>query len=164
MSGTPRPGRRRILTVAAGAGVLALGAAVAHRLGGFGSTSPASVPTGTGTGELSATGAARPALPVPQAVPADPYTPTPDVVIGTVSIPRLGLEAEVHEGITLTAIDQGPAHWPGTALPGGLGNVVVAGHRTTHTHPFAHLEQLQAGDQVTLTDATHPAVYAVRGW
>jgi len=58
---------------------------------------------------------------------------------------------ELHEGVTLTAIDRGPSHWPGTALPGQLGNVVVAGHRTTHSKPFYDLDRLVPGDPLVFT-------------
>ena len=49
------------------------------------------------------------------------------------------------EGIRLSTLDHGPGHWPGTAMPGELGNVVVAGHRVSHNQDFRHLDQLAAG-------------------
>jgi sortase A len=73
------------------------------------------------------------------------------VTVGTIEIPRLGLAEPLHQGMTLTAINRGPSHWPGTAMPGELGNVVVGGHRTTYTRPFRHLDQLQPGDSVVFT-------------
>jgi sortase A len=36
-------------------------------------------------------------------------------------------------------------------MPGQIGNVVIAGHRVSHDHPFRHLDQLAAGDDVFLT-------------
>lgn len=92
-----------------------------------------------------------PALPVPQAVPADPYAPEAEVVIGRIAIPRLGLDTDLRSGVTLTTLDKGPGHWPGTALPGDVGNVVVAGHRVTHSRPFRHLDRLEPGDDVVFT-------------
>jgi sortase A len=95
-------------------------------------------------------------LPVPQPAPADAHAPTPDVVHGTLALPTIGMEQGLHEGVTLTAIDRGPSHWPGTAMPGQVGNVVVAGHRVTHTRPFYDLDQLQPGDPLvfTMSDGT----------
>ncbi|HEX6420587.1 MAG TPA: class E sortase [Acidimicrobiales bacterium] len=90
-------------------------------------------------------------LPIPEDAPVDPYAPTPHVVHGTLALPRIGVSQPLHEGITLTAIDKGPSHWPGTALPGEPGNVVVAGHRTTHTRPFHDLDLLQPGDPLVFT-------------
>jgi len=92
-----------------------------------------------------------PGLPTPEPSPADPNAPTPDVVYGTLTLPSLGVSQQLHEGVTLTAIDRGPSHWPGTALPGQLGNVVVAGHRVTHTHPFYDLDRLRPGDPLVFT-------------
>lgn len=91
------------------------------------------------------------ALPVPEPAPADPYAPTPEVVHGTLALPSIGVTAPLGEGVTLTAIDRAPSHWPGTALPGQPGNVVVAGHRVTHTRPFHDLDLLQPGDPLVFT-------------
>jgi sortase A len=92
-------------------------------------------------------------LPTPENAPADPNAPTPDVVHGTLALPTIGVSQPLHEGVTLTAIDRGPSHWPGTALPGQLGNVVVAGHRVTHTRPFYDLDRLAPGDPLVFTMA-----------
>ena len=54
----------------------------------------------------------------------------------------------------MTAIDNGPSHWPGTAMPGQLGNMVVAGHRTTNTRPFWDLDLVQPGDELIITMLT----------
>jgi LPXTG-site transpeptidase (sortase) family protein len=104
-----------------------------------------------------------PRLPLPDALPANPYEPTPDEVVGTIEIPKIGLAEDLHTGMTLTAIDRGPSWWPGTARPGELGNVVVAGHRTTRTRPFYKLNELTAGDEVIFTTAAGRFVYEVRG-
>ena len=60
-------------------------------------------------------------------------------------------------------IDAGPAHWPGTAAFGGWGNVVIAGHRTEHTAPFLRDAELQAGDEIILSDSTGAYSYRVTG-
>jgi sortase A len=90
-------------------------------------------------------------LPAPEAVPADEYAPTTNVVHGTLALPTIGVEQSLHEGVTLTAIDRGPSHWPGTAMPGEVGNVVVAGHRVTHSRPFHDLDRLRPGDPLVFT-------------
>ena len=58
--------------------------------------------------------------------------------------------------------EQGPGHWPGTALPSQTGNVVVAGHRVTHSRPFRNIDQLGPGDQVHLHDRERTAHVRVR--
>lgn len=87
-------------------------------------------------------------LPVPALLPEDAYAETPDQVIGSIIIPKLGVEDFLRVGMTLTSLNRGPSHWPGTAAPGQLGNVVVGGHRTTFTHPFLELDKLTPGDRV----------------
>jgi LPXTG-site transpeptidase (sortase) family protein len=114
---------------------------------------PAAPPTSTTLAGL--------ALPVPEPLPADPYADTPEVVLGRITIPAIGLDEPLQQGMTLTAINRGPSHWPGTALPGDLGNAVIAGHRTTYTQPFRRLDELQAGDQVIYTTDRAAFTYAV---
>jgi len=90
------------------------------------------------------------ALPTPQPPPPENDV-EPTQVVGRITIPRLGLDLDLQEGITLPTLDRGPGHWPGTALPGQPGNVVVAGHRVSHTRPFRYIDELEAGDEVTFT-------------
>lgn len=67
-------------------------------------------------------------------------------------IPRLGrgYQQVVVEGVTSGDLQKGPGHYPGTALPGRLGNVVISGHRTTYGHPFNRLDELRPGDAIVL--------------
>lgn len=99
------------------------------------------------------------ALPVPEPAPLDPYAATPEVRQGTLEIPSIGLSQPFFEGVTLTAINRGPSHWPGTAMPGQLGNVVIAGHRTTYTKPFWSLDELVPGDELIFTVGAERFVY-----
>jgi len=47
--------------------------------------------------------------------------------------------------------------------PGERGNVAIAGHRTGYGSPFAHLDELRPGDDVTLRTPTGGStVYTVR--
>jgi sortase A len=96
-------------------------------------------------------------------VPADPRAPEPLVELGSIEIPKIGVSKSMFEGITLTTLDHGPGHWPGTAMPGHVGNVVIAGHRVSHDKPFRHLEQLEVGDDVILTTDEGRFVYKVTG-
>jgi sortase A len=100
-------------------------------------------------------------LSIPEDPPADPYAPTPIVQIGTIDIPKIQLVHPVFQGITLTVIDHGPGHWPGTAMPCGVGNAVFPGHRVTHTHPFLNLDLLSPGDQIVFHMKGHDCVYSV---
>ena len=110
----------------------------------------AAAPTTTETpiqpsGEVTR-GAAAPVAP-----PSNAYAPEPIQEIGTIEIPKIGLNHRIFHGISMRNIDNGPSHWPGTALPGEAGNAVFAGHRVTHSHPFRNIDQLANGDQVHFT-------------
>jgi sortase A len=94
-------------------------------------------------------------------VPSDPYAKEEVVEIGRIVIPKLGLDHVLMNGVTLNNIDRGPSHWPGSAYPGEAGNVVIAGHRVTHTHPFRNLDQLVSGDEVIVTARGVRATYSV---
>lgn len=141
----------------------ALAAALGAQAKGLVTTAPAGTAGGGVHVRPSVTGSTLPPLPLPDAPPADPYAPTPQVVLGSISIPALGVTADMQEGITLTAVNRGPGHWPGTPMPGELGNMVVAGHRTTYSKPFADLDLLHPGDKVIFTMPNGTFVYQVRG-
>ena len=81
----------------------------------------------------------------------DPKATEPEVKLGSIAIPKLGLDVTVYDGVLLTTLNKGPGHWPGTAMPGQVGNMVVAGHRVTHSRPFRHLDELAVGDPVIFT-------------
>jgi len=126
----------------------------------------AKAPTPVADASLAAAAwtAAHPPPPPPLPVPA----PLPDqwgtralVEIGRIQIPKTGVDQTVREGIEQMVIDQGPAHWPGTAAFGGWGNVVLAGHRSTHTEPFLRNAELVPGDEILLSDSTGTYRYAV---
>lgn len=104
--------------------------------------------------------AKAPTLPVPQA-PPDPNAKEASLTLGSIEIPRIGLNKSLFEGITIPTLNRGPGHWPGTALPGAMGNVVIAGHRTSHARPFRHLDKLLSGDAVIFTTEAGRFVYHV---
>lgn len=62
------------------------------------------------------------------------------------SIPSLGLDWTVVEGVSLDSLRGGPGHYPGSARPGDLGNFAVAGHRSDGI--FLDLDHLSDGDVV----------------
>jgi sortase A len=62
-----------------------------------------------------------------------------------VIIPKIGVD----QAINNKSVDYGIYHEPLSAKPGN-GTVVLFGHRTLHGSPFLKLDQLQAGDNITL--------------
>jgi sortase A len=103
----------------------------------------------------------QPAEPI--APPSDPRADEEQIELGSISIPKLEVHAPLLEGIRLTTLDNGPGHWPGSAMPGQVGNVVVAAHRTSHGGPFRHIDQLVAGDFVEFTTPDGLSTYVVTG-
>ena len=92
-----------------------------------------------------------PELPVPDPLPTNPFQAEPeDVVIGNIAVPRLGIDEPLHQGMSLTMINRGPSHWPGSAEPGQVGNMVLAGHRTTYSRPFHDLDLIEPGDEMII--------------
>ncbi|MCB0993844.1 MAG: sortase [Acidimicrobiales bacterium] len=102
-------------------------------------------------------------LPQPEELPLDPYENTPAIEVATIRIPALGIDQTLWQGMSLTAINRGPSQWPGSALPGELGNMVIAGHRTTYGAPFRYLDLLVEGDLVEFDREGETYVYAVTG-
>jgi len=99
------------------------------------------------------------AVPAPGAVPPGGST----APAATISVPEIELDAAVHEGVSMSVLDVGPGHWPGTAAPGGYGNLVIAGHRSTSNRSFARIGELAPGDPVIIGDATGSYTYLVEG-
>jgi sortase A len=78
---------------------------------------------------------------------ADPALGAP---LGVITIPAIDLSMVVVEGTADDQLRSGPGHYPGTPLPGEAGNSAIAGHRTTYLHPFYNLNDLVAGDPITI--------------
>lgn len=91
-------------------------------------------------------------LPQPIALPSDLDTSEPAVALGRITIPAIGVDSPLSEGIRLPTLDRGPGHWPGSALPGEVGNVVIGGHRVSHHHDFRDLDRLVPGDEVSIAN------------
>ena len=78
-------------------------------------------------------------------------------LIGRLEIPRLSLSTIVLQGDSDQVLRKGVGHIPSTALPGGSGNVAIAGHRDTF---FRALENIRRDDDITL--ATTAGTYHYR--
>ncbi|MFD0884848.1 class E sortase [Streptosporangium algeriense] len=80
-------------------------------------------------------------------------------------IPRFDADYEyaVVEGVGWDQLRTGPGHYPGTALPGEIGNFVVSGHRTTYAAPFNRLGELRRGDEIVVETRQGGYTYRVTG-
>jgi len=69
----------------------------------------------------------------------------------------------VVEGVGEADLRRGPGHYPGTAMPGEIGNIVLSGHRTTYGAPFARLDRLVRGDPIVVETRDTYFTYRVTG-
>lgn len=67
---------------------------------------------------------------------------------GYISIPEIGSDWWLVEGVDLSWLRDGPGHFPGTSWPGQKGNSAFAGHRTTYGAPFHRIDELEPGDEI----------------
>jgi sortase A len=84
--------------------------------------------------------------------------------IAILRIPRLGKNYKfaVVEGTSTADLIEGPGHYPGTAMPGQVGNFAVAGHRTTYLHPFYDIDELKVGDAIVVETRSSWFTYRVQ--
>lgn len=108
-------------------------------------TTPAPEPT-TPEPEPTATPAPVEPIVLPEAADA--------VVFGILRVPRFGsdyavkIAGGVSRASTLDTI--GIGHYPGTPMPGAVGNTALAAHRTTYGKPFNRIADLHIGDAVVI--------------
>jgi sortase A len=81
--------------------------------------------------------------------------------IARIQIPAIGVSEYVIEGTDLDSLRKGPGHYPETPLPGEQGTAAIAGHRTTYGAPFHRLDELKAGDEITVTTVQGEFTYEV---
>jgi sortase A len=93
----------------------------------------------------------RPSTPTTRARPGD--------TVAELSIPRLKTRLYVLEGDDDRDLARGPGHLPGTAMPGAIGNAVIAGHRDTH---FRVLKDIRKGDEIVVRTIDGEFRYLVR--
>ncbi len=80
--------------------------------------------------------------------------------MGRLEIPGIGLAVPVMADFDPASLRRGVGHIQGTALPGGLGTLGLAGHRDTFFRPLAHIAK---GMDIRVTDASGTYHYRVDG-
>lgn len=73
--------------------------------------------------------------------------------IAVMFVPRFGEDSQrtVAEGVGLDVLnrfDLGVGHYPGTQMPGAVGNFAIAAHRSAYGGGMHEIEQLQLGDAI----------------
>lgn len=82
----------------------------------------------------------------------------PGQVLGQLDIPALRLSTPIVDNDDDDSLMMGAGHVRGTAMPGGLGNFVVAAHRDTYFRPLAGI---QAGMQMKVVTEDGTYTYIV---
>ena len=124
------------------------------------------------TGEITADEPAEPEGPL---VIADADKQSPDTApvmdepeflttFATLYVPRWGTDyvKPISQGVTRREVLDvlGIGHYPGTAMPGELGNFAISAHRTTYGKPFNRIAELEHGDPLVVQ--TEEAWYVYR--
>ena len=63
------------------------------------------------------------------------------VIMGQLEIRKLGISVPILSDYESASLLQGVGHVPGTAMPGGLGTLGLAGHRDTYFRPLRNIEK-----------------------
>ncbi|MDQ4090067.1 MAG: class E sortase [Actinomycetota bacterium] len=114
--------------------------------------------------QLAAPAAADPVVTTPGAPAPTTTVPAPleeGRPAGAITIPKIGLDGIIVEGVGVEELKMGVGHYPDTKMPGEKGNAALAGHRTTYGHPFNRLDELNNGDEISVTTRAGTFRYAV---
>jgi sortase A len=87
----------------------------------------------------------------------------PGSPVGSIRIPRIGADFVVVDGTGLDELEKGPGIYPETRFPGRGGTTAIAGHRTTWSAPFRHIDELHRGDRIRLDMPYAHFLYTVTG-
>lgn len=81
----------------------------------------------------------------------------------TIRIPAIGVQAAVVSGDTWNDLQRGVGHHLGSANPGELGNMVLAGHDDVFGSVFKDLYSLQPGNEIIVTTQVGSYTYIMQG-
>ena len=100
----------------------------------------------------------------PRRWPPRPATPTPFAVL---YVPRFGADYKrtIAEGTgtdVLNSPDLGIGHYPGTQMPGEVGNFAIASHRSANGGGMHLINELQLGDAIYVQTADGYYTYRFR--
>lgn len=117
------------------------------------------VPAGRVVGTDIETGAAvRSGADVVVEVSSGPPVGSP---IAMLEIDAVGVEEVVVEATGASELKDGPGHYRASSMPGHVGNVVIAGRRSTYGGPFSRIGELDAGDEIRVTTVDGAFTYVV---
>ena len=88
-----------------------------------------------------------------------------NIRFATIYVPRFGDDyvRTIAEGVSAaTVLKTNIGHYPGTQMPGEVGNFALAGHRTTYGAPFNRIAELRVGDEIIIQTADGWYTYIFR--
>lgn len=88
-------------------------------------------------------------------------TPERGEPVSRIKIPKLGVDKVLVGGVDAESLKKGPGLFPKSPLPGQLGNVAIAGHRTTYGAPFEDLDKIVVGDEIVFETPAGTRTYRV---
>jgi sortase A len=114
--------------------------------------------------EVPDTDATTTTAPTPTTTEPLPPPPPPNdgSAVAHISIPAIGVDKVVVQGVEVADLKKGPGHYPDSPLPGQPGNAAIAGHRTTYGAPFNRIDELGKGDEILVTTLQGSFRYEVR--
>ena len=111
---------------------------------------------------ITSTTVATPATDAPTTTTL-PTPPTKGDVVAQIIIDKINVDKFVIAGVGYKELEKGPGLFAGSPLPGQLGNVAIAGHRTTFGAPFSRVNELVEGDRIVMQTSRGEFVYLVTG-
>ncbi|WP_433892008.1 sortase [Streptomyces sp. CA-111067] len=83
--------------------------------------------------------------------------------VAVLHIKTIGLKEVVFQGTTSGVLRSGPGHRRDTPLPGQPGTSIIMGRQWGYGSPFHHIDELKAGDSITVTTGQGEQQYKVTG-
>ncbi|QOC90123.1 class E sortase [Micromonospora craniellae] len=116
----------------------------------------------TGWEQPAEPGTEEPSSPTVTSLDTAISAPAQGKPLAVLHVPKWRAKYTIVEGIRTADLKLGPGHYPGTALPGEVGNMAVAGHRGPPGEPFNDIDQLGANDPIVVETASAWFVYRVQ--
>lgn len=105
------------------------------------------------------------AQPTTQPTPADSDVVVDQPTVGEAAwilrIPKIDGEWPVIAGVGADELDRGVGWYPGSAVPGQIGNFALTGHCAFNGEPFRRLLELRDGDQVVVETRNATFTYEI---
>ena len=89
------------------------------------------------------------------------HLPPEGSAVAVLQIPSIGVDQIVVQGTSAADLMNGPGLMPGSALPGSVGNSVIAGRRVTFGATFGNIGALHTGAKINVVDGAGRFTYKV---